>query len=215
MLLRVALVLVLLACSACQGPAAPRQEAPVPPPRAASPAQATAAVQYESPRAVYKRYAETLRAGQWPEAVELFTPAGKVELVLANFKGLALLPGSPHPKKLEFQAVLQEFCQKHALRCADAKWREVFAPTLLAGGSVKEMLSDLTHLAKAQPEATYVELMKLMQGVDQSTIMPLDPTLSQVLYEGNKASGTVRRDDGETTTMSFENTPERGWLIVE
>jgi hypothetical protein len=164
---------------------------------------------------VYKRYAETLSAAQWAEAIALFTPAGKVELVVANFKGLALLPGSPHPKKLEYKAVMREFCQAHSLGCADEKWNELFVPTLLAGASVTAMLSDLKSLAKAQPEATYIEIMRLVHGVDQSSVIPLDPTLSDVRYIENTATGTARRADGQTTTMSFENTPERGWMIVE
>lgn len=93
MFLRIALSIVLAAC-ACQKPAATLKEEP--PPRAAPPSQAAAAARFESPRAVYKRYAETLNAAQWAEAIALFTPAGKAELVVANFKGLALLPGSPH-----------------------------------------------------------------------------------------------------------------------
>lgn len=175
----------------------------------------TAEARFDSPRAVYKRYAETLGAAQWAEAIALFTPAGKAELVVANFKGLALLPGSPHPKKLEYKAVMHEFCQGHSLRCADEKWNEMFAPALLAGASVKDMLSDVTSLAKTQPDATYIEIMKLVYGVDQSSVIPLDPTLSDVRYMEKTATGTARRADGKTTTMTFENTPERGWLIVE
>lgn len=172
-------------------------------------------MRFDSPEAVYKRYAETLGAAQWADAVALFTSAGKVELVVSNFKGLAVLPGSPHPKKLEFKAVLREFCQRHALRCADETWHESFVPALLAGASVKAMLSDLTRLAQAQPETTYVELMRLVHGVDQGMIIPLDPTLTDVQYSDNTAKGTARRADGQTTTMTFEHIPARGWLIVE
>ena len=132
-----------------------------------------------------------------------------------NFKGLAMLPGSPHPKKAEFKAVMQEFCRAHALRCADDKWIEEFALTFLAGGSVDAMMSDVASLAKAKPEATYTEIMKLVHGVDASMIVPLDPTLTDVKLDGNTATGTARRADGKTTTMSFEQSPERGWAIVE
>jgi hypothetical protein len=213
MLLRIALSAIFAVC-ACQKPEATHKEEPALA-RATPPSVAAAAARFDSPRAVYNRYAETLSAAQWADAITLFTQTGKVELVVSNFKGLALLPGSPHPKKQEFKAVLREFCQGHALRCADDKWNEVFAPTLLAGASVKAMLSDLASLAKAQPEATYVELMRLVHGVDQSSIIPLDPTLSDVKFTDNTATGTARRIDGQTTTMTFENTPERGWLIVE
>lgn len=156
-----------------------------------------------------------MAASQWAEAIALFTPAGKVELVIANFKGLTLLPGSPHPKKLEYKAVLQEFCSSHGLRCAADSWNEAFAPTLLAGADVKPMLTDVRSLAKAQPEATYIEIMKLVQGVDQGSVIPLDPTLNEVRYVGTTATGIATRADGKTTTMSFENTPDRGWMIVE
>ena len=214
MFLRIAMSTVLAVCAACQKPAATHKEEPASAPLA-PPAPPAAAAGFDSPRAVYKRYAETLNAAQWAEAIALFTPAGKAELVVANFKGLALLPGSPHPKKLEFKAVMHEFCQGHSLRCADEKWNEMFAPALLAGASVKEMLSDVTSLAKAKPEATYVEIMRLVYGVDQGSVIPLDPTLTEVTYTGNTATGTARRADGKTTTMSFENVPDRGWLIVE
>jgi len=213
MFLRIALGALLAVC-ACQKPA-PTQEEELAVPRAAAGPQPAAAARFDSPNAVYKRYAETLNAAQWAEAVALFTPAGKVELVVSSFKGLAVLPGSPHPKKLEFKAVLREFCQRHTLRCADEKWNEGFVPALLAGASVTPMLSDVITLAKAQPEATYVELMRLVYGVDQSSIIPLDPTLTEVKHTEDKATGTARRADGQTTTMTFENIPERGWLIVE
>lgn len=209
MSLRIALSTVLIVC-ACQKPAPAAEKEP-----AAPASQVTAAARFDSPNAVYKRYAETLSAAQWAEAVALFTPAGKVELVVSNFKGLAVLPGSPHPKKLEFKAVLREFCRNHSLRCADDKWNEGFVPALLAGASVTPMLSDVVSLAKAQPDATYVELMRLVYGVDQSSILPLDPTLTDVKHAENKATGTARRADGQTTTMTFENVSERGWLIVE
>jgi hypothetical protein len=203
-----------LIVSACQQPtAAPKEQPAVS--RPASERSEPAAPRFESPRAVYKRYAETLGSSQWAEAIALFTPAGKVELVLANFKGLALLPGSPHPKKLEYKAVLQEFCQSHGLRCAAEGWNERFAPMLLAGGDVKPMLSDVASLAKAKPEATYIEIMKLVQGVDPASVIPLDPTLSEVRYTDKTATGIATRADGKTTTMSFEDTPERGWMIVE
>jgi hypothetical protein len=205
-----------LVATACQQPAAaPKEESA--PPRAAPErsSEVPAAARFDSPRSVYKRYAETLNASQWADAIALFTPSGKAELVLANFKGLAVLPGSPHPKKNEFKAVMREFCQRHALRCADDKWNETFAPTLLAGGNVTTMLSDVANLAKAKPEATYIEIMKLITGVDQGSVMALDPTLTEVRYDQNKATGTARRADGQTTTMSFEDTPDRGWMIVE
>lgn len=213
MFLRTALCTVFVV-TACEQPAPSPKEAPAPP-RAAPAAEVPAAARFDSPRAVYKRYAETLSAAQWADAIALFTPAGKVELVIANFKGLALLPGSPHAKNLEYKAVMREFCQSHALRCADEKWNEMFAPALLAGASVTAMLSDLTSLAKARPEATYIEIMKLVHGVDQGSVMPLDPTLTEVRYTENTATGTARRSDGQTTTMTFEKTPDRGWLIVE
>jgi hypothetical protein len=110
---------------------------------------------------------------------------------------------------------MRDFCQAHALRCADESWNETFAPALLAGTSVTAMLSDVASLAKAQPQATYIELMKLIRGVDQSAVMPLDPTLTDVKYTENTATATARRADGQTTTMKFENSPDRGWLIVE
>src|SRR5262245_32094366 len=135
MFLRIALSTVLTAVCACQKPEAPHKEEPASPPP--TPAAPTSLERFESPRAVYKRYAETLGAAKWAEAIALFTPAGKAELVVANFKGLALLPGSPHPKKLEYKVVMHEFCQNHSLRCADEKWNETFAPALLAGASVK------------------------------------------------------------------------------
>jgi hypothetical protein len=213
MLLRIALSTVLAMCG-CHKPEATVKEEPTLP-RVAAPLEVAAAARFDSPSVVYKRYAETLSTAQWAEAIALFTRAGQVALVVSNFKGLALLPGSPHPKKLEYKGVLREFCQSHGLRCADEKWNEVFAPTLLAGASVTAMISDLTSLAKAQPEATYIEIMRLVYGVDQSSIIPLDPTLSDVTYTDNKASGIARRADGQTTTMTFENTPERGWMIVE
>jgi hypothetical protein len=209
MFLRIAFC-TLVAASACDKPAPTREEpraAPTPPPAAAA--------RYDSPQAVYKRYAETLGAAQWAEAIALFTQAGKAELVVANFKGLAVLPGSPHPKKLEFKEVMHEFCRDHSLRCADETWNQTFAPTLLAGASTKALLSDVSSLAKARPEATYIEIMTLVYGVDQRMVMPLDPTLSDVKHTDNTATGTARRSDGQTTTMRFENTPERGWLIVE
>ena len=200
---------VLIVGCACQTP----KEEPAPP--RVPPTTEAAAVRFDSPEAVYRRYAETLAAAQWADAIALFTPAGKVELVVANFKGLAVLPGSPHPKKLEYGAVLHAFCKDHALGCADEKWNQMFVPTLLAGASTKAMLSDVTSLAKAQPEATYIEIMRLVHGVDQGSVIPLDPTLSDVNYKENTATGTARRADGQTTTMTFENTPARGWLIVE
>jgi hypothetical protein len=213
MFLRIMLSTFVALC-ACQKPAATLKEEPAAPPLAA-PSSPAAAPRYSSPREVYKRYAETLSAAQWAEAIALFTPAGKVDLVVSNFKGLALLPGSPHPKKLDYKAVLQEFCRGHSLRCADEKWNEVFAPTLLAGASVKGMLSDVESLAKAQPEATYIEIMRLVHGVDQSSVVPLDPTLTDVRYVDDTATATARRADGQTTTMTFKKTAERGWMIVE
>ena len=210
---RIVLCTVLVAY-ACREPAPAAKDAPAPS-RAASKPSEHAGARFDSPEAVYKRYAETLSASQWAEAIALFTRAGKVELVVANFKGRALLPGSPHPKNREFKAVLHDFCRSHTLRCADETWNETFAPALLTGNNVTPMLSDVASLAKAQPEATYIEIMKLVQGVDQGQIVPLDPTLTDVKYTGNGATGTARRADGKTTTMSFENTPERGWMIVE
>ena len=97
----------------------------------------------------------------------------------------------------------------------DYGWNEAFVPAVLAGADTKPMLTDVASLAKAQPEATYIELMKLIYGVDQASIIPLDPTLSEVRYMDKTATGTATRADGKTTTMSFENTPERGWLIVD
>jgi hypothetical protein len=209
MLLRIVLGIGVIV-SACQRP-----EVEALPITTAKRSEVASVVRYDSPQAVYTRYAEALAASQWADAIALFTPAGKAELVISNFKGLAVLPGSPHPKKLEFKAVLQDFCRGHALRCADESWNQAFAPTLLAGASVKAMLSDVISLAKAQPEPTYIELMTLVRGVDQSSVLPLDPTLTDVKYTNSAATGIASRADGQTTTMTFENSPEHGWLIVE
>ena len=206
---------VVFLLSACQRSEAAIEPGPAPRAAVSKRSEVVTVARYDSPQEVYKRYAETLGASQWAEAIALFTPSGKAELVVSNFKGLALLPGSPHPKKHEFKAVLLEFCRGHRLRCADEGWNERFAPTLLAGANATAMLSDLTRLAKAEPEATYVELMKLVSGVDQGSVLPLDPTLTDVRYTGDTATGIARRADGETTTMSFENSSERGWAIVE
>lgn len=164
---------------------------------------------------MYKHYADALNASRWADAIAVFSPAGKPALVLGNFKGLALLAGKQHPKQEAYKAVLHDFCQAHGLRCADERWNAAFTPTLLAEGNVTNLLSDVTSLATAQPDATYVEIMKLLQGVDASAVVALDPTLSQVLYSKNTATGVARRADGQSSTMSFESSAERGWMIVE
>jgi hypothetical protein len=203
--------LIVLASAGCQQPAAAtKQEAAAPPP-----AKAEASARFETPRAVYKRYAEALNAARWSDAIALFSPIGKSKLVLANFKGLALLAGSQHPKQPEYQAVLHDFCQAHSLRCADERWNEQFAPTLRQDGNVSELLRDVAQLAAAKPEATYVEIMKLLQGVDANAVVGLDPTLSEVVWMQGTATGVARRADGQTSTMTFESSEERGWMIVE
>jgi hypothetical protein len=51
--------------------------------------------------------------------------------------------------------------------------------------------------------------------VDPSAVVALDPTLTKVVYTDTTATGLARRADGQTSTMAFLDTKERGWLITE
>lgn len=199
---------------ACQRSAARKQDSAPSPAVVERPAPA-ATTRFESPRAVYKSYAEALNASKWADAISVFTPEGQAALVLANFKGLALLAGTEHPKQSEYKAVLRDFCQTHTLDCADERWNPQFTSRLLERGDVTKLMSDVASLATARPQATYIEVMKLLQGVDPSSVVPLDPTLAEVRYVDNTATAIARRADGQTSTMSFLYTSERGWLIAE
>ena len=211
---------IVLVTSDCQQSATSKQGS------ASSPAKteqlaAPDTARFASPRAVYKQYAEMLNASRWADAIAVFSQTGKPRLALENFKALAVLAGKQHPKQEDYKAVLHDFCQGNRLRCADESWNAVFTPTLLRNanvgnvGNVTNLLSDVASLAAAKPEATYVEVMKLLKGVDPNSVMPLDPTLSQVIYTLDTATGIARRADGETSTMSFASSAERGWMIVE
>jgi hypothetical protein len=212
--LRFVTLSTMFVVSACQRPTANKEDRPLPSANSVRPAPPETA-HFDSPRAVYKRYAETLNASEWPDAIALFTPAGKTGLIVANFKGLALLAATQHPKQQAYKAVLREFCQANALRCADEDWNAAFTSTLLEHGDVTRPISDVAGLATAKPEETYTKIMKLLQGVDANSIVPLDPTLTEVIYVQNTATGVARRADGVTYTMSFVNASEHGWQIVE
>lgn len=210
----VTLCAATLAATGCHRGADDKPEPARPQERTQTSAKAVTA-HFDSPRAVFAKYAEALNAYRWADAIALFTPSGKAGLVLANFKALALLAATQHPKQAEYKAVLHELCQSHGLRCAAEGWSATFAAALLAHDDVTNMISDVASLAAAEPEQSYAEVMKLLQGVDANAVVPLEPTLTQVIYTGDKATGIARRADGKTSTMAFMYTAEHGWMLAQ
>jgi hypothetical protein len=179
----------------------------------AAPCDGTMYQGFADPHAAYAAYAEASREGDFCQAINTYAPAERAELVLMQFKGLAMLAGADNPRRLDYQEQFRQFCLQHQLGCGSPESATAIAQAVMLRLSLDAELGPLRALAGKRPEDVYVALMTRMAAVDASAIRRFSTPLAELHIEGARAVAKAPQTDGSLSTLPFVKTPP-GWMLA-
>lgn len=211
---RVMLAVGLVIGLACREPAAPAPVAREPRPASSPCARDVAAAGHAEPNLAFQRYAEALDSADFCQAIAAFAPEVRAGVVEAAFKGLVLLAGTDNPNRARYAEQLRAFCKLHGLDYGSPNQVVKLTSALMNGRPVDAELAAFSRLAAAVPEATYQELMVLLDSVDPESMLRFEPTLADLEVSSSSATATAKGRDGRLIPMQFTKAPS-GWFLVE
>jgi hypothetical protein len=161
---------------------------------------------------VYAAYAEAINEARWCDAIHVYAPAQRAEVVIANFKGLAMLAGADNPKRAAHQTRFAQFCKRQKLGCGTPQSAAELAQHILLRLPLDADLAEVHALAARAAEQAYVDLMSSQAEVDASALSKFQLPLSELRVDGDRATGKALQASGSESTLSFVRTPQ-GWLL--
>jgi hypothetical protein len=187
----------------------------VAPPTAAhtAPCDGTMYTGFADPSAAYAVYAEATRAGDFCQIINVYASAERAELVVSQFKALAMLAGADNPRRFDYQEQFRQFCVEQRLDCGDPESATAIAQAIMLRLPLEAELGPLRALAGKRPEDLYVALMARMAGVDASAIRRFVTPLAEVHVEGERAVGKGPQVGGALGTLQFVKIPS-GWMLA-
>jgi hypothetical protein len=177
-------------------------------------ARLPAAQGFTEPSAAYTRYAESMNAGRWCDAIATFAPAQRMSLVAATFKGLALMAGLETPNRRRFQRSLEGFCRKHGLQCSSSVRAAALSAAVLNKQPIDAELAALTQAIQQVPERAYVELMMHVAEINGSAMLTYPLALNDLVVTGDTAKAVALAGDGRRIPVPFLKTGS-GWMLTE
>jgi hypothetical protein len=160
----------------------------------------------------YAAYAEAINDARWCDAIHTFAPAQRAEVVMANFKGLAMLAGADNPKRVAHQTRFARFCKRHELGCGTPQSAAELAQHIMLRLPLDAILADVQALASRAGEQAYVDLMSGQAEVDAGALSKFQLPLRELRVDGDRATGKALQASGSESTFSFVRTPQ-GWLL--
>jgi hypothetical protein len=168
---------------------------------------------FADPQAAYAAYAEATRAGDFCQIINVYAPAERAELVLTQFKGMAMLAGADNPRRFEYEEQFRQFCLERQLGCGSPESATAIAQAIMLRLPLGAELGPLQALAGKRPEDLYVALMARMAAVDASAIRRFATPLAEVHVEGERAVGKGPQVGGALGTLQFVKIPS-GWMLA-
>jgi hypothetical protein len=172
------------------------------------------ALGHSEPQQAYQRYVEALNAAHWCDAIAMFSPAGRSDMVVSTFKGLLLMAGTDNPNRAKYAQQLQAFCAEHGLDYASGDTLVTLTVSLLNKVDIDTELAPLRRIEGTTPEVLYAELMTQLAAVDAASMVKFEPALNDLDVSGDTATGIATGKDGRRIKVHFVKTPA-GWYLSE
>ncbi|MDB4988380.1 MAG: hypothetical protein JWN04_3558 [Myxococcaceae bacterium] len=167
---------------------------------------------FPDPQEAYGRYAETINAGRWCEAINTFTPAARPSAAMAMFRVLLVLSVAENPRRADYRATLQQFCSARQLGCEAEERIMQIGLEAMNREPIDADVPRLGLLLTEVPEDIFVELMTRFASVDTQALSSFNTPLIELQVHGDRAVGKAPQRDGPANELAFVRS-SAGWLL--